>query len=38
VSLDEFARQTVTFRLIQRVLLGPEYAPGNAYWRNLRLE
>ena len=30
--------QTVTIRLIQRVLLGPEYAPGNAYWRNLELE
>jgi hypothetical protein len=38
VSLQEFAGQTVTIRVIQRVLLGPEYAPGNAYWRNLRLE
>jgi hypothetical protein len=38
VDLTAFARQTVTIRLIQRVLLGPAYAPGNAYWRNLRLE
>jgi hypothetical protein len=38
VDLKAFAGQTVTIRLIQRVLLGPEYAPGNAYWRNLRLE
>ena len=38
VDLKAFAGQTVTVRLIQRVLLGPEYAPGNAYWRNLRLE
>jgi hypothetical protein len=38
VPLQEFAGQTVTIRLIQRVLLGPDYAPGNAYWRNLRLE
>ena len=36
VDLKAFAGQTVTIRLIQRVLLGPEYAPGNAYWRNLR--
>ncbi len=38
VDLKAFAGQTVTIRLIQRVLLGPESAPGNAYWRNLRLE
>jgi hypothetical protein len=38
VDLRAFAGQTVTIRLIQRVLLSPEYAPGNAYWRNLRLE
>jgi hypothetical protein len=38
VDLKPFAGQTVTIRLIQRVLLGAEYAPGNAYWRNLRLE
>ncbi len=38
VDLKALAGQTVTIRLIQRVLLGPEYAPGNAYWRNLRLE
>jgi hypothetical protein len=38
VDLKAFAGQTVTIRLIQRVLLGPELAPGNAYWRNLRLD
>ena len=40
IALDAIAkaRQTVTIRLIQRVLLGPEYAPGNAYWHNLKLE
>jgi hypothetical protein len=38
VDLKEYAGQTVTLRLIQRVLLGPEHAPGNAYWRNLVLE
>ena len=38
VDLKPLAGQTVTIRLIQRVLLGSEYAPGNAYWRNLRLE
>jgi hypothetical protein len=38
IDLAPFAGKQVTLRLIQRVLLGPEYAPGNAYWRNLRLE
>jgi hypothetical protein len=38
VDLRAFAGKTVTLRLIQRVLLGPELAPGNAYWRNLRLQ
>jgi len=38
VDLKDFAGRTVTIRLLQRVLLGPEYAPGNAYWRNLRLD
>ena len=38
LDLKAFAGKTVTIRLIQRVLLGPEYAPGNAYWRNLELE
>ena len=38
VDLKAFAGQTVTIRLIQRVLLGPELAAGNAYWRNLRLD
>lgn len=37
-DLREYAGKTVTVRLIQRVLLGPEYQPGNAYWRNLKLE
>ena len=32
------AGRAVTIRLIQRVLLGPELAPGNAYWRSLRLD
>ncbi|MCW5979320.1 MAG: ADP-ribosylglycohydrolase family protein [Bryobacteraceae bacterium] len=38
VDLSAAAGKRVTLRLIQRVLLGPERAPGNAYWRNLRLE
>jgi len=38
VDLQAFAGKPVTLRLIQRVLLGPEYASGNAYWRNLKLE
>jgi hypothetical protein len=38
VDLRAMAGKTVTLRLIQRVLLGAEYAAGNAYWRNLRLE
>jgi hypothetical protein len=38
VDLKEYAGRTVTLRLIQRVLLGPEHTPGNAYWRNLVLE
>jgi hypothetical protein len=38
VDLKEYAGRTVTIRLIQRVLLGPGLAPGNAYWRGLRLE
>jgi len=38
VDLKAFAGQAVTIRLIQRVLLGPELAPGNAYWRSLRLD
>ena len=38
VDLKDFAGRTVTIRLLQRVLLGPEYAPGNAYWRNLTLD
>ena len=38
VDLKEYAGRTVTIRLIQRVLLGPEHAPGNAYWRSLTLE
>jgi hypothetical protein len=38
VDLKAHAGKPVTLRLIQRVLLGPEYASGNAYWRNLKLE
>lgn len=38
VDLRDFAGRTVTIRLLQRVLLGPEYAPGNAYWRKLTLD
>jgi hypothetical protein len=38
VDLQSFAGKPVTVRLIQRVLLGPEYAAGNAYWRKLTLE
>lgn len=35
VNLSAFANKPVTVRLIQRVLLGPEKAPGNAYWRRI---
>ena len=38
LDLSPHAGKQVTIRLIQRVLLGPEYASGNAYWRNLRLQ
>jgi len=38
VDLSPMAGKPVTLRLIQRVLLGPAYASGNAYWRNLRLQ
>jgi hypothetical protein len=38
VDLKPMAGKQVTLRLIQRVLLGPEYASGNAYWRNLKLQ
>ena len=38
LDLKAFAGKPVTLRLIQRVLLGPELAPGDAYWHNLRLE
>jgi hypothetical protein len=38
VDLKAFAGKPVTLRLIQRVLLGPDYASGNAYWRGLELE
>jgi len=37
-DLSPMAGKAVTLRLIQRVLLGPEYASGNAYWRNLRIQ
>jgi hypothetical protein len=38
IDLTPMAGKQVTLRLIQRVLLGPEHASGNAYWRNLRLQ
>lgn len=38
LDLNPQAGKQVTLRLIQRVLLGPEYASGNGYWRNLRLQ
>lgn len=37
LDLSPWRDQEVTIRMLQRVLLGPEYAPGNACWRNLRL-
>jgi hypothetical protein len=38
IDLAPFANRQVTVRLIQRVLLAPEKAPGNAYWRNVQIE
>jgi hypothetical protein len=35
VSLTRYANRTATIRLVQRVLLGPQKAPGNAYWRRI---
>jgi hypothetical protein len=37
VSLTPYANRTVTLRLLQRVLLGPQKAPGNAYWRRIEI-
>ncbi len=37
VELSAAAGKEATVRLIQRVLLGPQYASGNGYWRNLSL-
>jgi len=37
VNLAAYANKTTTLRLHQRVLLGPEKAPGNAYWRRLEV-
>jgi hypothetical protein len=37
IDLRRYSNQEVILRLVQRVLLGPEYASGNAYWRNLSL-
>jgi len=36
-DLAPFAGTDIHLRLIQRVLLGAQHAPGNAYWRNLRI-
>lgn len=38
VPLQDWANREVTVRLIQRVLLGPGKAPGNAYWRGLQIQ
>ena len=38
VGLAAYANKAVTLRLFQRVLLGPEKAPGNAYWRRLEVK
>jgi hypothetical protein len=38
VPLDKWAGKPVTLRLYQRVLLGPEWASGNAYWRSLKVQ
>jgi hypothetical protein len=38
IDLSEWTGKRVTLRLIQKVLLGPEHASGNAYWRNVRIE
>jgi hypothetical protein len=37
IDLAQWAGKQVTIRLIQRVLLGPDKAPGNAYWRNVQI-
>jgi hypothetical protein len=37
VAIPRPKEESVAIRLYQRTLLGPEYAAGNAYWRNLRL-
>jgi hypothetical protein len=37
VAVPRDAARPVRLRLYQRTLLGPKYAAGNAYWRNLRL-
>jgi hypothetical protein len=38
VPLGQWAGKKVVLRLYQRVLLGPEWASGNAYWRALKVE
>ena len=37
VPLANYNGKKVNIRLFQLVLLGPKYAPGNAYWRNLQI-
>ncbi len=37
VSLAPWSGTSVKLRLYQRVLLGPKYASGNAYWRALKV-
>lgn len=38
VPLGEWAGKRVSLRLYQRVLLGPAWASGNAYWRSLKVQ
>jgi hypothetical protein len=37
IDLKQFAGRQVTLRLYQTVLV-PDRAPGNAYWKNVRVE
>ena len=37
IELNEFAGQTVTLRLYQRVLV-PDKTPGNAYWKKIEVK
>jgi hypothetical protein len=37
IGLSKFAGQKIQLRLYQRVLL-PDHIPGNAYWKNLKVQ